>query len=152
MRVENAIALSCALLTTPFATSFADVESDTLHGNTYQDSAFVQYCSDYGCNLSFAPTTHDTTAITMVSCSFTVDAAAQVNYLQLLAKSNPGQVENVPFYYVGSGNVSSGYLNFATNAQVQFFIKKGDTPVISLSLFKGSVSSTLLCFISGYHS
>ena len=150
---RNAIALLCALLIAPFSISSADVESDTLHGNTFQEYANGG-CAYETCGLYLAPTQHITTAVTAVSCSFGLQSGAQVLIAQFTAIQPLGAVPNyatfnLPIVYTGSDD---GISYLTINTPVQLFIKNGDSPYVRIVTSAGSSPQELTCTISGYHS
>ncbi len=146
--IKAAVSSSLMLLV-PFSVGLADVESDTLHNNTYQEASVSTNCTSIGCALIFPPTQHATTVITNINCSFYVTAGAQVSTALLYTEKAPSRGANVPVYFLG--NQGSSYTALGINSQVNYFIKQNDTPVFEVFLYSGTLYG-LQCLISGYHS
>lgn len=150
--IKPAAALS-VLLVVPFSATLADdQQTETLHNNSFQESAGLA-CGYSPCTVSFAATTHVNTAITGVSCSFLVPSGSQVHSVSLSTKNNRFQTVNVPFYYIGTDANNS--VSLGVNSQVTYFIKEGDTPTFTVllsSVLSSNVVYDLNCLISGYHS
>jgi hypothetical protein len=148
MQLRNAIVLGCALLAIPFTASFADDQTtETLHNNYYQDRV-VGSCSYPACQVNFAVTQHQTTVITAISCSFVINAGAQI-LTASLSDNKDNYFSNVPVFINGHDIYNDVY--YGINSQIQLFLKQGATPIFYLQT-NGNFPSDIVCTISGYHS
>ena len=77
MLLRTTFALSCTLFAIPFSAGLADVESDTLHNNFYQDEPQHTCDGSPSCIENFSASQQKSTVITNIHCSFHTVAGAQ---------------------------------------------------------------------------
>jgi hypothetical protein len=142
-----ATAMGLLLVGAPVLSSYADDEqTQTLHTNSYQDFAGSS-CGATECVVQFAKTQHINTVVTAISCDYAVPIGGQTLYAQLHTTNAPEYRFNVQTFISGTYN---GNWFVAVNAQVNLFVKQGDTP--QFFILTTAPSGTLNCTITGYHS
>jgi hypothetical protein len=147
--MKLAIAFCFLLAGTPFAVSQADdEETQQLHSNTYQQVVQSTNCIYQGdCSLAFPKTDHITTAITAVSCFFTLPPGTTVVYASVGSETASPRFYLQAFPY----GYSNGSITYGINGVTNLFINKGDQPRIDI-YSDGAPVTLLSCTISGYHS
>lgn len=95
----------------------------------------------------FPKTDHITTAITAVSCFFTLPPGTTVVYASMGSQTASPRFYLQPFAY----GYSSGSITYGINGVTNLFIGKADQPRIDI-YSEGAPVTLLSCTISGYHS
>jgi len=150
MQRASGLALSLALLSCA-AHAADDVETQTLHTNSYRDQA-SGVCQVNSCAATFLSTTYQNTVVNNVSCEFSIKDGLQPR----VGLAITGSVDSYflqPFAEWGDGSATF----FAVNASVVAHAVKGQAYKIYVETFTttggpGAAPPELICTISGYHS